>query len=444
MRENWAGRIGFIMATAGFAIGLGNIWRFSYVAGDNGGGAFLFVYLLIIVLVGIPLFYVEAALGRKTQSGIIKGLRKLTRKGSPWVSIGWLGTLAATLIMSYYLMIMGWLFAYFFKISTGTFSGMTTAQIETTYENLVSSPMEVFLYSLIPVALILFIVGRGLKNGIERFSRFFMPVLVMMLVVLAIFSVTLPGAMEGIVWYLKPDFSQVTMSTILEALGQAFFSIGIGLAAAFTYGSYLKKEDSNLVTDGSWVIALDTFIAFISGLVIFPALFAYGIAPTSGPGLLFIAIPNLFDPIPGGIFFGLVFFFLVIIAALMTGVGLVEAVVANVEEVFHFKRRTSLYLSMAIMVILSIPSILSHGPWSHVTLFGQTLFEFIDYVSGNVLLTLGGLLISLYVAFVWKFENYMKEVNLGAKFLKVGPVFKPVITLFIPVMIVVVFVSNVI
>lgn len=435
LRENWTGRLGFVLATAGFAIGLGNIWRFSYVAGNNGGGAFLIIYLAVMAIFGIPLFYAETALGRKARSGIIVGMRKLTKKGSPWVAIGWLGTLAAALISSYYFMIMGWMLDYFVKIATGTFKGKSTAEIAGVYDKMVTSPWEVIFYSVIAALMIGFVVSKGITNGIERFSRLVMPMLIILLTLLAVFSLTLPGALEGAIWYLKPDFSEVGVGTVLEALGQGFFSVGIGLAAAFTYGSYLDRDNSNLVTDGIWVVSLDTFIAFISGLVIFPALFAFDVAPDSGAGLLFLTIPNLFDLIPGGTFFGLLFFFLVIIAGLTTGVGLVEAVVVNIAEVFNLKRRTSIYVSMAVLILMAIPSILSQGPWSEFLIFGMDFFDFVDYVSGNILLTLGGLLIALFVAIKWKFENYMNELNMGTSKLAITPVLKPVITVFIPVVI---------
>ncbi len=443
VRDSWTGRAGFILAAAGFAIGLGNIWRFSYVVGENGGGAFLIIYLAIILLVGLPLFLIEAGLGRKAQTSAVMGLRKFTRKGSPWVLIGWLGLLASGLIMSYYIMIMGWLFSYIFKVGSGVFQGLTTSEISGIYDDLVANPMVVFAYSLIPAVIIAYIVSKGIKDGIERFSKIVMPILLVMLVVLAGFSLSLPGAFEGVVWYLKPDFSVVTFGTFLEALGQAFFSVGIGFAAAFTYGSYLKPKDSNLVGDGIWVVSLDTFIAFISGLVIFPALFAFNIAPDSGPGLIFITIPNLLDQLPGGLFFGVLFFFLIIIAALTTGVGLVEALVSNVIDIFKFKRSTSVLMIMSGIVVFSVPSILSHGPWEHITFFGRNMFELIDYISGNVILTIGGLLLALYVTFVWKFDNFRNELNVGTKGIKISPMLQPIIKTFIPLLIIVVFITSV-
>src|SRR5699024_2024540 len=209
LRENWTGRLGFVLATAGFAIGLGNIWRFSYVAGNTGGGAFLIIYLAVMAVFGIPLFYAETALGRKARSGIIVGMRKLTKKGSPWVSIGWFGLLAAALISSYYFMIMGWMLDYFVKITTGTFSGKSSSEIAGVFDKMVTRPWEVIIYSFIAAVMIGFIVSKGITNGIEKFSRLVMPALIILLTVLAIFSLTLPGALEGAVWYLKPDFSEV-------------------------------------------------------------------------------------------------------------------------------------------------------------------------------------------------------------------------------------------
>src|SRR5699024_9693945 len=432
-RENWGSRFGFILGASGFAIGLGNLWRFSYVAGNNGGGAFLLIYVLIVVLIGIPLFLAEAGLGRKTQASAIIGFRKLTKKGSPWVAIGWLGTITAVLITSYYLMIMGWLVAYVFKIGSGSFKGITSEKAAVIYEQLISNPWEVIGYTLIPTVIIGFILSKGVISGIEKFVKIAMPVLFIMLILLALYSLSLPGSIEGLVWYLKPDFSQVNAGTFLEAMGQAFFSIGIGFAAAFTYGSYLKPKESNLVKDGVWVISLDTFVAFISGVVIFPAIFAFGMEPDSGPGLLFLTFPTLIDQMPFGTIFGFVFFFLVVLAAITTGVGLVEGVIANTSELFGLKRKISVWLTTGVIFLLSIPSILSQGPWSSVSILGRDIFEFVDYFSGNILLTLGALLLILYVLFYWKFEDFQYDVNIGSDTLKIPNLAKSIITIIIQI-----------
>lgn len=441
-RENWGGRLGFILGAAGFAIGLGNIWRFSYVAGENGGGAFLIVYLAVVILIAIPLFWTEAGLGRKSQLGAIMGMRKLTRKGSPWVAIGWLGAITAVLITSYYFMIMGWVLAYIFKMMGGSFQGVTAETAATIYEDLISSPWEVTAYTVVPAIIIGFILAKGVKKGLERFTKIIMPLLFIILIIMTIFSLSLPGSMEGLIWYLKPDFSELTAGTFLEAIGQAFFSIGIGFAAAFAYGSYLDPKKSNLVTDSIWVIGLDTFVAVITGLVIFPALFAFNIAPDSGQGLLFITFPTLMEQMPFGSIFGFIFFLLVIVAAITTAMGLVEGVTVNVSELFGLSRKTSVWLSVGVIFILSIPSILSQGPWSHISIFGKDIFEFVDYFSGNVLLVLGGLLLSLFVIFYWRFQNFRNDINIGAGTLKIPNASKPLFMIIIPVAIIFVLVSG--
>lgn len=439
---SWKSRVGFILGSAGFAIGLGNIWRFSYVAGENGGGAFLFIYLLIVLIIGIPLFLIESGLGRKSQASAITGLRKLTAKGSPWVSIGWLGVITAMLITSYYLMIMGWITAYLYKIVTGTFNGVTSGKVAVIYEQLISNPWEVISFTFIPTLMIALILSKGVREGIERFVKIVMPLLFLMIICLAIYSVSLPGATQGLIWYLKPNFSEVTGSTFLEAMGQAFFSIGIGFSAAFTYGSYLKPNDSNLVQDGIWVVSLDTAVAFLSGIVIFPALFAFSMEPNSGAGLLFLSFPMLMEQMPFGNLFGFTFFLLVILAAVTTGVGLIEGVVANTLELFHLKRKTAVWLITGIIFLLSIPSTLSQGPWSFITIFDRDIFNFVDYLSGNVLLTLGGFLLSLYVVFQWTFENFQYDINIGTKRLKIPSKAKPIIIFIIPIVIFIILISG--
>lgn len=443
-RENWGTRIGFIMAAAGFAIGLGNIWRFPYLVGEYGGGAFLLIYIAIIIIIGIPLFYVEAGLGRKAQAGAISGLRKLTKKGSPWVSIGWLGVLTSLLIFSYYLMIMGWLFGYLVKVALGSFDGVTLEQSAAIYDDFIASPWLVTGYTIIPAIILAIVVIKGVKDGTEKFVRLLMPLLILMLIALTVFSLSLEGSWSGVVWYLQPDFSQINGEAVLAALGQAFFSIGIGMAAAFTYGSYLNKNNSNLVEDGIWVISLDTFVAFISGMVIFPAIFAFGMAPNEGPGLIFLTLPSLFEQMPGGTIFGLVFFLLVIVAALTTGVGFVETLAANASELLQLDRKTSVWLVSAVSFLLAIPSILSQGPWSNIQIFGMDIFTFIDYFSGNIMLVIGALLLSLYVVFKWKTENFIDDINVGAGKIKIPYAFKPVLAVVIPIAIAAIFISGLI
>jgi NSS family neurotransmitter:Na+ symporter len=434
-RESWGSRFGFIMATAGFAIGLGNIWRFPYVVGMNGGGAFLLLYVIICIVICVPLFMAEVSLGRKTQLNPISGMRKLTKKGSPWVFIGWFGSIAALLIMSYYLMIIGWIFSYVIKVGMGSFNGASTEQIANIYTNLVSNPVQVILFTIPPAVLLGLIVTRGLKNGVEKACKIMMPALFIMLVLLAIRSITLPGASEGLKWYLTPDFSKITGSTVLAALGQAFFSVGIGMAAAFTYGSYLNPKSSNIPNDGILVVIFDSLIAIVAGLVIFPALFAFDMVPDAGPGLIFLTMPKLFSQLPGGNLFGVVFFFLLILASLSTGIGFVESLSSTTAELLNINKKKSVWLTIGVMLVLGFPSIMSQGPWADVLIFGKNFFDLTDFISGNILLTAGALLLSLYTAYVWKFEGYMEDTNINTGKIKISKWWKPIVCYLIPVVV---------
>ncbi len=440
--ENWGSRFGFIMATAGFAIGLGNIWRFPYLTGMDGGGAFLLVYVAICLCISAPLLMAEISLGRKTQCNPITGMRRLTRKGSPWVLIGWFGGLASLLIMSYYLMIIGWIVAYIFKIAGGAFNTATSDQIAQTYTALISNPAEALAYTLPPAIFIGLVVTRGLANGIEKCCKIMMPLLFLLLIILAVRSVTLPGSMAGLEWYLRPDFSKITGKTLLDALGQSFFSIGVGFAAAFTYGSYLDPKNSSIPNDAALVVLFDTLIAFIAGLVIFPALFSFNMSPDAGPGLIFLTMPKLFVQIPGGIFFGLAFFILLLLAALSTGVGLLEAVVAIVLGLTPLKRKAAVWLVVLLMVLLAIPSILSQGPWSGLLLCGKNCFDLADFVSGSILLPGGALLLALYTAYVWKFHAFRNETNAYASGLKIASWLQPLVCYLIPAAVTVILIAG--
>ncbi|MGG7164400.1 sodium-dependent transporter [Clostridium ihumii] len=432
-RENWGSRFGFIMATAGFAIGLGAVWRFPYMVGVNGGGAFLLVYIIISAVIGIPLFIAEMGLGRKTQLNPIDGMRKLTKKGSIWVAIGWLGVAAATIIMSYYVMLIGWMLAYFVKMITGQFTGATATEISSIYTAFTSNPGQVVVYTLIMIVILGVIVNKGLKNGIESCCKYLMPALLVLLIILAIRSLMLPGAMEGVKWYLKPNFSKINGKVILAALGQSFFAIGIGFAGSFVYGSYLDKKNSNLPGDATIIVVVNTIIAVVAGLVIFPAIFSFGMSPTEGPGLTFITMPNLFSKMAGGRIFGGAFFFLVIIAGITSGIGFLEAITCTVSEVFKIDRKKTVWRVLAVIFVLSIPCILSQGPWSNVEIIGKNLFDLADYISGSVLMPLGALLISLYIAKEWKFKGYMDECNVGGGKFQIKRWWKPIVILLIPI-----------
>jgi len=435
------------MATAGFAIGLGNIWRFPYMVGTNGGGAFLVVYLAICFTICVPLFIAEISLGRKTRLSPIQGMRKLTHKGSPWVLIGWIGAIACILLMSYYLMVIGWMAAYFVKAVSGVFAGATPEQTEAMFTGFVADPVQVGAYTLGIVILLGVIVTRGLKNGVEKACKWMLPILMVMLLILAAKSLMMSpqvegaqGAMAGLKWYVTPDFSKLDGGVVLAALGQAFFSIGIGIACAFVYGSYLAP-DSDLPTDAVIVIALDTGIAVVAGLVIFPALFCFGMDPQAGPGLLFQTMPVIFGQIPGGSIFASMFFFLVVLAGLTSGMGYLEAPATTFGELLGISRKKAVWSVLAVMYILGIPSILSQGPWSHIMIFGKNFFDLADYISGCVMMPVDALLIALYTAFVWKFSGFKEASNVGAKGFKITNAWKPLVVVVVPVAVFIIMVT---
>lgn len=442
-RETWASRFGFIMATAGFAIGLGNVWRFPYMTGMNGGGAFLLVYVVFALLIGIPLMTAEISLGRKAQLTPIAGMYRLTgSKSSPWNLFGWLGVSAAVLIQSYYIMVIGWIFGYFFRIVSGGLEGATTDSLSAEYSAFIASPLPVLGYTALVVVLLALVVERGLRGGLERGATFAMPVLFVLLLVLAARSLTFPGASKGLAWYLTPDFSAIDGEAVLGALGQAFYSIGIGMAAAFGFGGYLDREKSDVPGNAAIVVVCDTAVAFLAGLVIFPALFAFGLAPDAGPGLLFVTMTSLFAEMPAGQLFGAAFFFLLILAALTSAAALHEVLTATLTDLVPLRRRTASWLLAGGVLVLSVPIILSQGPWSHVRLFGLDLFGLVDKVSGNYMLPAGGLLLALYTAFVWTFDRFREETNVGAGRLKIPRLWKPLVVFVIPLAVAVVLLTG--
>jgi NSS family neurotransmitter:Na+ symporter len=443
VRENWGSRFGFIMATAGFAVGMGNIWRFPYIAGEGGGGAFILIYLIFTILIGVPLLTAEISLGRKAQLTPIAGMKKLAGKSKFWQSIGWVEIIAAILIMAYYLMIMGWVGIYFVDFLTGTFGELSPTEINTNFDTLVASPVKVVGYAFGVAAIMAFILSRGLQDGVERVSKVFMPILLIFFVVLAIGANTFEGSYEGLKWYLSPDFSKVTGKVVLTALGQVFFSIGVGLAGGFVFGSYLDPNKSDVPGSVVLVVIFDTAIAILAGLIIFPALFAFGFEPNSGPRLLFVTMASLFSVVPFGSYVGSFFFFLVFIAGLTSILGLVEAVASSLIDSFKFSRVKSVLLAVGITFALSVPSILSFGPWADVTLFGMDFFELTDFISGSLLLPLGGLLISLFIAYKWGFASFKEETNTGSNGIKVTNAWKVLLKVLIPIVIIIILIYGI-
>lgn len=426
-RETWGSRIGFILSAAGFSIGLGNIWRFPYLTGTYGGGAFLLVYVLICILIGFPLFTAEVGLGRKIKRTPIVGIKEYTGgKTTPANLIGWVGCIACIVLMAYYMVIIGWMFAYAVESIQGAFQNATPASTKAMFEELMRNPAKMAGYTLFVIFALGVTVTQGVKDGVERTCKFLLPILGIMLIVLAVHSAMMKPAVEGgrtaldgLKWYLTPDFSKLSWEAVLAALGQAFFSIGIGIATAVVYGSYLGS-DSDLPMDSFWVISMDTGFAIVAGVVVFPALFCYGMDPTSGFGLVFEALPVIFGQMSGGTIWGAMFFILAALAGFTSGIGYLEAPAASFAEYFKVSRKASTWGVLLVMFLLGIPAILSLNPdpanaWAAYKIMGRDIFNFFDHLSGDIMMPVCAILVALYLSFDWKFENYRDDCNLGAK-----------------------------
>lgn len=414
-RAIWGSKLAFILAAAGSAIGLGNIWGFPTVAGQNGGAAFLAIYLVCVALIGAPVMLAELILGRRTQRNPVGAFRAIV-PGSAWVLVGGLGVLTGIMILSFYTVIAGWTLAYVVKTATGAFTpGADTAAI---FGGVAANPVAAIGWHLVFMILTILIVFGGVRDGIERWTKILMPMLFALLVLLAIRAVTLSGAGTGLDFYLRPDFSGVTGATVLAAMGQAFFSLSLGMGAMITYGSYVSKKD-DLVSSAGWVVGFDTLIACLAGLVIFPTLFHAGLEPgAGGPGMVFVVLPSLFGTIPpapwGGIAFGLMFFLLLAIAALTSSVSLLEVVVSWLTDERGVSRRRAAVLLGGIAFLIGIPSALANGAVDWLTVLpgmGMDFLTFTFIIFGQYSLVVGALLISLFVGWVWGVGNAGEEVR---------------------------------
>ena len=405
-RSQWGTRIGFILAAAGSAIGLGNIWRFPYTAGENGGAAFVLIYLICVVLIGIPVLIAELTLGRYTQRNPVGAIKAIAPKGL-WKILGYLGVISGLMILSYYSVVAGWTIGYIFK---------TAFHQQTDFGTFIADPTIELFYFIIFLALTMLVVIGGVKTGIERWSKILMPLLFLILLGLIIYSLTLPGAKAGIKFYLQPDFSKISGKTILAGLGQAFFSLSLGMGAMITYGSYMTRT-TNIISSATMVALSDTLIAFMAGLVIFPALFAAGMEPAQGAGLVFNVLPKIFEQMPGGTIVGVFFFILLAIAALTSSISLLEVGVAWAVDELNISRQKATLILTGVALILGIPSALSQGAskfFTEISIFGKTGFlDIADFIFGSFALTFGGMLLSIFIGWKWGAKNAIQEIKYG-------------------------------
>jgi NSS family neurotransmitter:Na+ symporter len=411
-REIWGSKIGFILAAAGSAIGLGNIWKFPYLAGENGGGAFVLVYLLCIIVLGLPIMIAEIVIGRHTEKDPVGAFKIIAEGSRKWELVGYLGVASGFFILSYYSAVGGWTIGYIVKSISGSISQIKdTGTAVTLFDNFVQNPYASIFYHFLFMGSTMFIVIGGINKGIEKWNKILLPMLFIILVILIIKSNTLEGSSKGLLFYLKPDFSKITMKTVIEALGQCFFSLSLGMGAMITYGSYLSREDK-ILNSSVQIALLDTMAAFMAGLAIFPAVYAMGMTPNAGPGLTFNVLPVVFARMNFGSVFATLFFVLLFIAALTSSISLLEVVVAYVTDEKGWSRRKAVLIFGTIIFLLGVPSALSFGLLKDFKIFlGVTFFDFMDKLTSIYMLPIGGLFIAVCLGWKYGLHKTIHELD---------------------------------
>ncbi|MBO4954593.1 MAG: sodium-dependent transporter [Clostridia bacterium] len=436
-RSSFTGKLGFVLAAAGSAVGLGNIWRFPYLAAKYGGGIFLLTYLVLAVTFGFALMTAEIAIGRKTGLSAIGAFKKLNKK---FTFVGWLAAIVPMIILPYYSVIGGWVLKYLYAFASG--SAVAAAQ-DSYFGGFISQTGEPIFWFVLFILITAIVVIGGVEKGIEKVSKVMMPVLAVLAVIIAIYSVCLPGAMEGVKYYFIPNFSAFSVTTVLAAMGQLFYSMSLAMGIMITYGSYMKK-DVSLESSVSQIEIFDTGIAFVAGLMIIPAVFAFtGAAPEkAGPSLMFVTLPKVFESMPGGTIIGILFFLLVLFAALTSSISLMETVVSIVCDKFKVKRIPACLIVFFGSVAIGLLSTLGYGPWAGVTVLGMQFLDFFDFISNSVLMPIVALLTCIFVGYFIKPQAIIDEVELAGKFKKKA-LFVGVIKYFAPICIVLILVSSV-
>lgn len=442
-RDGFSSKLGIIVATAGSALGLGNIYRFPCEAGANGGGAFLIVYLGIALLIGTPLMISEFVIGRRARSNPLGAFRRIEgRSRSPWSAVGYLGVVCAFLILAFYTTVAGWTLGYLGKAAAGHFSGQGLEQIQQQFADFTGHAWLPLVCQMAFLALTALVVVRGVKDGIERYSKILMPMLLAIMLVLCIKSLTLSGAAEGLRFFFWPDFSKINGQVLLSALGQSFFSLSIGMGALITYGSYIGRSD-NMVSSAVSVTLADTLVAVLAGIIIFPAAFTFGIQPEAGASLAFTTLPMVFQQMAGGYAFCLLFFVLLVIATLTSTISLLEVIAATLTEELRMSRARAVVVGTLGTAVIGMVATLSLRPDSPLRLGGSTAFDLLDHLTALYLMPIGGLLIVLFVGWRMGRADVMDELSNGGTLplgLRRGIVL--VVRYLAPVAIAIIFVSQ--
>ena len=449
-RESFKSRLGFLLVSAGCAIGIGNVWRFPYVTGQNGGGIFVLFYLIFLVIMGSPVLTMELAVGRASRKSAVLGYKALEKKGSKWHIHGWVAIFGCCMLMMYYTTVSGWMVTYFFKFLTGSFkSGMTTEDTAQAFSNLLGDPKQMAFWMILTVVVGFLVCSRGLQNGLEKISKFMMTALLLLIVVLAVHSLTLSNAAEGVKFYLVPNTEAVAAvglkNVITAAMNQAFFTLSLGVAAMEIFGSYMGK-DHTLAGEGVRICALDTFVAIMAGLIIFPACFSYNVEVNAGPSLIFITLPNVFINMSGGRIWGSLFFLFMTFASFSTVIAVFENIMSFCMDMFGWSRNKAALINCIVILIASLPCVLGYNVWSNLHLIGgRDVLDSEDFIVSNLLLPIGSLIYLLFCVtkWGWGFEKYCEEANTGDG-IKISKKLKPYFQFILPILIVFILIQGLI
>ncbi len=441
-RETFQSRLGFLLVSAGCAIGIGNVWRFPYVTGADGGGVFVLFYLLFLVIMGIPVLTMEFAVGRASRKSALPAFQALEPPGSKWHIHGWVCYAGCTLLMMYYTTVSGWMLGYFFKFAGGAFD-LPTESVDAVFGNMLANPLEMALWMSITVIAGFLVCSFGLRDGIERVTKWMMLGLLCLIVILAVRGLTLPGGLEGVKFYLLPSLERAQsvglFHVITDAMNQSFFTLSIGIGSMEIFGSYMSDKET-LPGEAARICALDTFVALMAGLIIFPACFSFGVEPNQGPGLIFMTLPRIFADMPGGRFWGALFFLFMTFASFSTVIAVFENLVANGIDDFGWDRKKSSIICCIFILIASMPCVLGYNLWSGLHIIGgRDVLDSEDFIVSSLMLPLGSLTYLLFCVtrWGWGFDNYLKEANTGNG-LKMPAFFKPYFQFVLPVLILVI------
>lgn len=445
-REKFSSRLGFILISAGCAIGLGNVWRFPYIVGQYGGAAFVLIYVAFLLMFGLPIIVMEYSVGRASQKSIALSFEQLEPKGSKWHIYKWFGMAGNYLLMMFYTTIAGWLVYYFMKMVTGDFVGLDADGVAGEFNAMLANPALMTVFMIFCVVLCFGVCAMGLQNGVEKITKLMMCVLLVLMLVLAVNSVRMEGGAPGLEFYLKPDFSKIQEAgfgeVIFAALGQSFFTLSIGIGAMAIFGSYIGKERS-LTGEAINVLLLDTLVAFMAGLIIFPACFAYGIEPGQGPSLLFITLPNVFNNMAGGRFWGSLFFLFMSFAAFSTVIAVFQNIVSFATDLTGCSVKKAVLINLFVIIVLSMPCVLGFNIWSGFAPMGKGVLDLEDFLVSNNLLPLGSLVYLMFCTsrYGWGYENFLNEANtgMGVKFPKGIRIY---VSYIIPLIVLLIFVQG--